>query len=84
MSENCLCAVDLDSYIAGSSVYLHPVISTNRITLIVVRSSRLGLPILTGFGRCGFIVFHWESVSSVNLIEILQTDRSVRCQYFTK
>ena len=42
-------------------------ISTNKMALIVVISSLLGRPVLAGFGRCGCIVFHCESVNFLNM-----------------
>ncbi len=59
-----LSAVESSPYFVGISLRLHPDIKTQMIApLVILLSSSLGLPVLAGFGMCGFIMPHCLFVS---------------------
>lgn len=65
----------MEPYFSDNSSHLHPTVRTNRIPLIVVRSSHLGLPVLAGFGKCFTIDFHWGN-QKINLSWTYHIDES--------
>ncbi len=62
---NRKCADDFVPYFFGISAHLQQVVRTKNIPFTVVLSSHPGLPVLTGFGRCGAMVSHCLSVNSL-------------------